>query len=1182
MKGTAMDRENNLFNIFDKLDNMALFIVAQTDFKILYCNRYATQKSGLQKGNFYKPDTLNCEAINLHQGDYQYFAEQTVFGINMDINVKVTVWKTKSKAIPALVISVMPHIFAGEMQILHDHTNDLLQGIDVMFDEYVVVDLVDDQYIAPKFGPGAQSMPRAGEFSTANRLYAQMLIHPEDQGKFLDFTTLKNMRKNLPHANMHLTGELRRINAKGNFEWIEMHLLSTIDATTGHLKAFWGYRNIEKQKQLELTQRNQTAWIAQLSEEYYAVYLINLHDNQLRGLRVPERYQKFIDMEGDYNERLAVYLNEFIDPKWRQMLSENVNSQRIIQKFAGKDKRLEYIFKNKQGRWLCIKIIPAPGYSEAYPYAVVAFEDLTQKVEHSLSEKTAKMAVAHMYALAISVDMEHQGYNCIHYSEEILSLDKRGRYRDFYNQFYQQLLDSDKALLAGIFDPKLYCKQTYAEGELRIWDKNDKLHHYTYYSTRISTVEGEKIMLLLRNIDDKKQQEHELALLSADRMRHHNIANALSEMYYAVYYVDLQEQRFYILRLTEIITANMLKGIEDHTEAWTTFVNNFVHHKFRKQLAEAFALENIYSTLTQNNKNSVEIELLRRFANDKYEWVRLEAQAIKNTEGTITGCVIAFRNIHTQKLAYERQQQALKAALLSAEKANTAKSSFLSNMSHDIRTPMNAIIGMTTIAQQYLHDPVRINNCLSKIELASNHLLELINDILDMSKIESGKLSLKESPLNLAEFVHNLISLINPQLTEHQHELHVDTHNISDEYLLGDTVRLNQIFTNILSNSIKFTPQGGRLKLEITQLRLAPTGYGHFRFVFSDNGIGMDQEFLPHLFAPFERSQTSSMDNIEGTGLGMAITKNIVDLMGGTIEVASTTGSGTTFTVTLPLKLADKQQSPITVITDELRVLVIDRPQAYAANILQQLLQLQINGQPVHSLAEAATKLQTAADKGHTYTTVIIVYDQQLDLEPVLHKLRQLAPDLKIALAITFSDLSQTIKDYDFDALLILPLFATNLAQTLNKMHQTTPRPQLLTPASPNKPDCHGKRILLVEDNPLNMEIARELISMTGAVIEEATDGEAALTKITQSDENYYDLVFMDVQMPRLNGYDATKAIRRLPRQDLQKLPIIAMTANAFLDDIKQEREAGMNAHITKPFHLEELFAVISTWLHCK
>lgn len=490
---------------------------------------------------------------------------------------------------------------------------------------------------------------------------------------------------------------------------------------------------------------------------------------------------------------------------------------------------------------------------------------------------------------------------------------------------------------------------------------------------------------------------------------------------------------------------------------------------------------------------------------------------------------------------------------------------------------------MTTIAQQYLHDPVRINSCLSKIELASNHLLELINDILDMSKIESGKLSLKESPLNLAELIHNLISLINPQLKEHQHELHVDTYNISNEYLLGDTVRLNQIFTNILSNSIKFTPRGGKIKLEITQLALAPTGYGHFRFVFSDNGIGIDQEFLPHLFTPFERSQTPNTDSIEGTGLGMAITKNIVDLMGGTIEVTSAAGLGTIFTVTLPLKLADKQPVPISAIHSKLQVLVIDHDQTYGSNILQQLQQLQITGQAVHSLTEANNELAAAMKKSSDYTTAIIVYNPQLDLETMLNGLRQLSSTLKIALAITFSDLSQTIKDYSFDALLILPLFATNLAQVLNKMHQTnTPRTQHLLPSAANEPNCSGKRILLVEDNPLNMEIACELISMTGAMIEEATDGAAALTKIAQAPENHYDLVFMDVQMPKLNGYDATKAIRKLSRKDVKSLPIVAMTANAFLDDIKKEREAGMNAHITKPFHLEELFAVISEWLHCK
>ena len=1179
-----MNSEKNLLNLINNNDKLIFFVVAQNDLRILFCNPRAAQ-AGFRKGVFYHPDILNFDAVNFHQGDYQYFAEKSTLGDNLDILVKKTLWEDDDgRQIPALVISAIPHIFAGEVKIRHDHSKDLLQGIDVLFDEYVVIDLVDDRYISPKLGPCASAFPHAGNFTQANDLYGEMLIHPEDRHKFWELTSITNLRHNMPSENMHIVGELRRLVAPDSFEWIETHLLSTIDAQTGHLKVLWCYRNIEKQKQFELSQREQTAWIAQLSEEYYAVYLIDLHNQRLRGLRVPEQFKKFVNMNGDYDERFKEYVHEFVDPKWQQSLLKITNSTYIIEQFSKKNTRIEHIFKSSRGLWLSVKIIPAPGYSAVYPYAVLAFEDLTQKVEHSLSENTAKIAVAHMYALAISVDMEHQGYNCIHYSEEILSLGKRGRYHDFYDQFHQQLLDSDKALLAGIFDPKLYSKQTYAEGELRIWDKNQKLHYYTYYSTRIATIEGEKIMLLLRNIDDKKQQEHELALLSADRMRHHNIANALAEMYYAVYYVDLQAHRFYILRLTEIITANMLKGLEDHTEAWTTFVNNFVHPKFRQQLADAFALEQIQTTLTQNSKNSVELELLRRFANDKYEWVRLEAQAIKDSEGNITGCVIAFRNIHTQKLAYEKQQQALKAALLSAEKANSAKSSFLSNMSHDIRTPMNAIIGMTTIAQQYLYDPAKVNNCLSKIELASNHLLELINDILDMSKIESGKLSLKESPLNLAELIHNLISLINPQLKEHQHELRVDTQNISDEYLLGDTVRLNQIFTNILSNAIKFTPSGGRLNLEITQLPLAPTGYGNFRFVFSDNGIGMDKEFLPHLFTPFERSQASSMDSIEGTGLGMAITKNIVDLMGGTIEVSSIEGTGTTFTVTLPIKLADKQQTSVPVLHNDLRVLLIDQRQAYTINILQQFQQLQLGGTAVQSLAEATASFTAASSKDSAYTTIIIVYEQTLDLETMLYKLRQLSPTLKIALAITFSDLSQTIKDYAFDALLILPLFTTNLAQTLNKMHQTgTSRPQRLqTHTADSGPDCHGKRILLVEDNPLNMEIACELIGMTGAVIEEATDGEAALTKIRQAPENYYDLVFMDMQMPRLNGYDATKAIRNLPRQDVKKLPIIAMTANAFLDDIKKEREAGMNAHITKPFHLEELFAVISKWLRCK
>lgn len=400
-----MNSERNVLKLINDISNLTLFVVDQSTLQILYCNQTAA-KAGFRRGVFYHPDTLSFDAVNFHQGDYQYFAEKSILGSNVDVRVKRTLWDDEGRQIPALAISVTPHIFAGEVKIRHDHSKDLLQGIDVLFDEYVVIDLVDDRYISPKLGPCASAFPHAGDFTQANDLYGKMLIHPEDRQKFWELTSTKSLRQNMPQENMHIVGELRRLVAPDSFEWIETHLVSTIDAQTGHLKVLWCYRNIEKQKQFELSQREQTAWIAQLSEEYYAVYLVNLSNNTLRGLRVPEQFKKIVHMEECYDKQFSMYVNEFVDPKWQQTLLKITNSTYIIDQFANDNNRIEHIFKNKQGFWLSVKIIPAPGYSDAYPYAVLAFEDLTQKVEHSLSEKTAKMAVAHMYALAISVDME--------------------------------------------------------------------------------------------------------------------------------------------------------------------------------------------------------------------------------------------------------------------------------------------------------------------------------------------------------------------------------------------------------------------------------------------------------------------------------------------------------------------------------------------------------------------------------------------------------------------------------------------------------------------------------------------------------------------------------------------------------------------------------------------------------
>ena len=555
-------------------------------------------------------------------------------------------------------------------------------------------------------------------------------------------------------------------------------------------------------------------------------------------------------------------------------------------------------------------------------------------------------------------------------------------------------------------------------------------------------------MLLLRNIDDKKQQEHELALLSADRMRHHNIANALAEMYYAVYYVDLQEHRFYILRLTEIITANMLKGLEDHTEAWTTFVNNFVHVKFRKQLSEAFALENIYTTLTQNNKNSVEIELLRRFANDKYEWVRLEAQAIKNTEGTITGCVIAFRNIHTQKLAYERQQQALKAALLSAEKANTAKSAFLSNMSHDIRTPMNAIIGFSDLLEKHADDREKVVEYVGKIKSSSSFLLSLLNYVLEMARIESGEAELKPEVGCFKDLVNSLQAVFEPEL--HKKNLKYTCILNSDHpYVICDKTKVREILLNIVSNSIKYTPDGGSIVVDILEFHYSKEGHTSFRIVVADTGIGMSEEYLPHIFEEFTRERTTTESHVTGTGLGLPIVKALVDLMGGTINVSSKAAMVTKTTIVLSFPTATEEQ-------------IQSRKEEQSGQIFR---------------------------------------------------------------------------------------------------------------------NFKGKRILLAEDNAVNAEVFQGFLKAVNAEVECADNGEAALSRYQNMPDYYYDMIFMDLNMPIMDGYEAAKSIRGSKKPDASDIPILAVTANAMAKDIVKVHEAGMNERITKPVQRELLYQTIEKYI---
>lgn len=523
---------------------------------------------------------------------------------------------------------------------------------------------------------------------------------------------------------------------------------------------------------------------------------------------------------------------------------------------------------------------------------------------------------------------------------------------------------------------------------------------------------------------------------------------------------------------------------------------------------------------------------------------------------------------------------ALRQALESAQNANRAKSLFLSNMSHDIRTPMNGIIGMTAIAAMNINDMNKVQNCLSKIAVSSKHLLGLINDVLDMSKIESGKVALNNEEFSLSELICSFISMIRPQVQAKGLAFDVNVGELEHEQLIGDTLRLNQILLNIVGNAVKFTPEGGKVKLSICELPVRHMGYATYRFTISDNGIGMEKEFLEKIFEPFERAQNSTKTKIEGTGLGMAITKNIVDMMNGQIEVSSKINEGTTFEVTLNLEI-QKIEADDTAFEHlrELRVLMVDDDRDVCESTAKMLTEMGMYNEWVLTGAEAVEKVAAEHYIGRDYNTVIIDWKMpEMDgLETTRRIRKRVGNDVPIIIltAYDWTEIETEAKAAGVDAFMAKPLFKSHLKHVMCNVMQDKQQSDVNITAKITKNIFSG-RVLLVEDNALNMEIAEEFIKMCGGIVEKAWDGNEAVDMYGRAVSGYYSLIFMDIQMPYMDGYEATKQIRHLELElGLTYTPIIAMSANAFDDDIHNAYISGMDGYITKPVSFEEVSKVL-------
>lgn len=532
------------------------------------------------------------------------------------------------------------------------------------------------------------------------------------------------------------------------------------------------------------------------------------------------------------------------------------------------------------------------------------------------------------------------------------------------------------------------------------------------------------------------------------------------------------------------------------------------------------------------------------------------------------------------------EQAVLKEKLHKAEAADRAKSVFLSNMSHDIRTPMNAIIGFTTLAQTNLDNRERTQEYLKKILSSSNHLLSLINDILDMSRIESGKLNIEEKECSISDIFRDMRNIIQTQMESKHLNFFMDTIDVIDENIYCDKLHVNQVLLNLLSNAIKFTPAGGTVALTISQKPRAPKGYGSYEIRVKDTGLGMSEEFTKHIFEPFEREHNTTASGIQGTGLGMAITKNIVDTMGGTIELHSEQGKGTEFIINFDFRLQSEPQN-VTIVEElkDLRALVVDDSFTTCDSVTKMLRQIGMRSDWVLHGREAVLHAKQAYELGDEYHVYIIDWFlPDLNGLEVVRQIRNIVGDSAPIIIVTAYDwtaFEEEARKAGVTAFCNKPIFLSDLRNILITATEDTVQEQQLSSSPQDLSDnIKGSRLLLTEDNELNREIAEELLVGKGFIVDTAENGNIALEKVKNSEPGYYALVLMDIQMPVMNGYEATKAIRALNNEELADIPIIAMTANAFEEDRKQALACGMNAHIAKPIDLDNLLDVITDVLN--
>ncbi len=695
----------------------------------------------------------------------------------------------------------------------------------------------------------------------------------------------------------------------------------------------------------------------------------------------------------------------------------------------------------------------------------------------------------------------------------------------------------------------------YVMGNVKLMRENDELRYQRF----------------VLDCTDRKLQEEE------NERQQMELVQALSIDYKVVCFFDLETGIGKPLRVEEVSQQfkENFAGELSFEESMEFYIQKYVCEEDREMVRQAASREEIEKGLSEGKQYHVNFRTQKKGQLEYYQ-MKIVRAGVRSGRGSI---VLGIRSVDKEIRNEMEQRSNLKDALMQANRASKAKSVFLSNMSHDIRTPMNAIVGFTSLAMKHIDNRERMEEYLKKIMTSGNHLLSLINDILDMSRIESGKIRLDEKACSLPEILHSICNIVQADVHAKQLELHIDTLDIRNEDIYCDKLRLNQVLLNLLGNAVKYTGAGGAINMRITEKAGAPDGFAQYEFSIKDNGVGMSDEFVEHIFEPFEREKNSTTSGIQGTGLGMAITKNIVDMMNGTIEVESELGVGSTFTVSFVFRIRkeEKEEQAIPELKN-CRALVVDDDFNTCDSVSYMLGQIGLRAEWTLSGKEAVLRTKQASMRKDGYLVYIIdwLLPDMNGIE-VTRRVRQVMGDNVPVIVLTaydWSEIEEEAKEAGVTAFCSKPLFMSELRKCLRTVIGA--EEQVEEEKEGREVQFKAGRILLAEDNELNQEIAVEILGGAGFTTEVAENGKVALEMLQRSDPGYYQLVLMDVQMPVMSGYEAVREIRQLENQRLAGIPVIAMTANAFEEDKQEALRNGMDGHIAKPINIELLFTTLN------